>query len=159
MVDGIRRLEAMKLQGAARVILLSYIPVIVTIMIMIVLRAQDLANETLNAGLEPSFFNPTTPSEAIISGFVIWIFGALFVGVLAYLLYAGMRRYLKDAPIPFLITTIILAVLLAAGLYLNQVPFAPEGAFEVLTCGIGYGVLIPLFYMWERDRELYGKGH
>ena len=149
----------MKLKRTILVITLSYIPVIVTIMIMIVLRAQDLANETLSAGLEPSFFNPTTPTQAIISGFTIWILGAFFVGVLAYLLYAGMRRYLKNAPIPFFITTIVLAILLAAGLYINKVPFAPEGAFEVLTCGIGYGVLIPFFYARERDLELYGKDH
>jgi hypothetical protein len=136
-------MELASLKTAVRIVLVSYAPVIVSIMVMIVLRADDLAREATGAGLEPGFFVPTSSSEAVASGFSIWIPGALFVGVLAYALYAVLRRKLSVGPTGFFAATLVLGVLMSAGLWATDNPFAPEGTFEMLACGIGYGLLIP----------------
>jgi hypothetical protein len=141
-----------------KVAFLAYIPVVITILAMIVLRANDLAREANDAGLEESFFNPTTPEQAIAAGFTIWIIGALFIAILAVLLYHGLRTRTRRGPITFLTITLALSAVLAVGAYQAKIPFAPEAAFEVLTCGIGYGVLIPIFYSRQRDRLMYGPG-
>jgi hypothetical protein len=136
----------MKVVGPLKVLLYSYVPVVVSIYIMILVRSQDLANETLNAGLEPGFFNPVTASDAISSGFIIWTFGALFVGFLALMLYWILKRYAGFKNIHYLGMTLVLAFIMSAGLFINKVPFAPEGTFEMFSCGIGFGILIPHFY-------------
>jgi hypothetical protein len=59
----------MRISGSLKVLAYSYLPVVVSIYVIILFRAQDLANETLNAGLEPGFFNPTTAAEAVYSRF------------------------------------------------------------------------------------------
>ncbi len=135
----------MNLKHAAKVVGLAYLPVIAAILIMILVRANDLAREALNGGLEPGFFVPSTPAKAITSGFVIWIPGALMIGVLAYALYAGMRRAFRVGPAMYGITTLVLGVLMSAGLWATGNAFAPEGTFEMLACGLGYGILIPYF--------------
>ncbi len=139
----------------AKVAFLAYIPVIATIMVMIVLRANDLARENNDAGLGQSFFNPTTPEQAIVAGFTIWILGAFFVAILAVILYHILRTRTHQSPITFLAITLVLSAILAVGAYQAKIPFAPEAAFEMLTCGIGYGVLVPIFYARERDKMLY----
>ncbi len=139
-----------------KVAFLAYIPVVITILTMIVLRANDLARENNDAGLGQSFFNPTTPEQAIAAGFTIWIMGAFFIAILAVLLYHALRTRTRRGPITFLTITLVLSTVLAVGAYLAKIPFAPEAAFEMLTCGIGYGVLIPIFYARERNRMLYG---
>jgi hypothetical protein len=135
----------------------SYIPVIVSILIMIVIRAGDLARENNDAGLGQSFFNPTTPEQAIIAGFTIWILGAFFVAFLAVLLYHVLRTRTGFQPYQFIIVTMVLSILMAASLFVTGNPFAPEGAFEMLACGIGYGLLVPIFY--EREGNLAMWGH
>lgn len=139
-----------------KVAFLSYIPVIATILVMIVLRANDLARENNESGAGQSFFNPTTPEQAIIAGFIIWIFGAFFVALLAVALYYTLRTRTRRGPITFLAITLVLSMVLAVGAYQAEIPFAPEAAFEMLTCGIGFGFLVPIFYARERDRMLYG---
>jgi hypothetical protein len=141
-----------------KVAFLAYLPVIATILVMIVLRANDLARENNDAGLGQSFFNPTTPEQAIAAGFTIWIMGAFLIAILAVVLYHTLRTRTSQGPITFLIITVVLALVLAVGAYQAKIAFAPEAAFEVLTCGIGYGVLIPIFYARERDRLIYGPG-
>jgi hypothetical protein len=141
-----------------KVAFLAYLPVIATILVMIVLRANDLARENNDAGLGQSFFNPTTPEQAIVAGFTIWILGAFFVAVLAIVLYHVLRTRTHRGPITFLTITLVLSLIIAVGAYQAKILFAPEAAFEVLTCGIGYGVLIPIFYARERDRLMYGPG-
>jgi hypothetical protein len=135
----------MKIVNSLKVLLFSYVPVVVSIYIMILFRAQDLANETLNASLEQGFFNPVTASEAIYSGFIIWTLGALFVGVLAVVLFKVLQRYTNIKDLHYLAITFALAILLTTGLFINKVPFAPEGAIEMFSCGIGYGILVPFF--------------
>jgi hypothetical protein len=139
-----------------KVMVMAYVPVVLTILIMIVLRANDLARENNETGLGESFFNPSTPEQAIVAGFIIWIIGAFFVAFLAVMLYHFLRTRLHVEPFVFPILTVILALLLTALLYVNNVPFAPEGAFEMLACGIGYGILVPIFYAREKDMVLYG---
>lgn len=126
-----------------KIILTAYVPTAIAILVMIVVRAHNLANESITAGDEPGFFVPTTASEAVISGFIIWIPGALFVGVLAFALYAAMTRYLGINAWTYFVITLAFATLLSAGLYLNKVAYAPEGTFEMYACGVGYGFLIP----------------
>lgn len=135
-----------------RVMVFSYVPVIVTILIMIILRANDLTLENNNAGLEQSFFNPTTPEQAIIAGFTIWIIGAFFVAFLAVVLYGIIGNRTKRGPLTFLTITLVLSFIIAVGAYMAKIPFAPEAAFEMMACGIGYGLLVPAFY--ERERNL-----
>ena len=135
----------MKIVVPLRILVRSYVPVIISIYVMILVRSQDLANETLNAGLEPGFFNPVTASEAIYSGIIIWTLGALFVGLLALVLYKVLQRYRGFKDLHFLAITLPLAALLTMGLFINKVPFAPEGAFEMFACGIGFGILVPFF--------------
>jgi hypothetical protein len=139
-----------------KVMVLSYIPVIITILVMIVIRADDLARENNEAGLGQSFFNPTTPEQAIVAGFIIWILGAFFVALLAVALYGVLRSKAKMPPYLFPFITIPLSILLAVNLFVTDNPFAVEGAFEMLTCGIGYGLLVPLFY--EREHNLMRWG-
>lgn len=138
-----------------KVAFLAYIPVVTVILIMIVLRANDLARENNDAGLGQSFFDPTTPEQAIAAGFAIWIMGAFFVAILAVLLYHALMTRTHQSPLAFFAVTVVLALILAVGAYLAKIPFAPEAAFEMLTCGIGYGVLVPLLYGRERNRMMY----
>jgi hypothetical protein len=140
----------------AKVAFLAYLPVIAAIMIMIVLRANDLARENNDAGLGQSFFNPTTPGQAIIAGFTIWILGAFFIAVLAVVLYHVLRTRAHRGPVTFLAITLVLASILALGAYQAKVPFAPEAAFEMFACGIGYGVLVPILYAREGERATLG---
>jgi hypothetical protein len=135
----------MKITSSLKALLFSYVPVVVSIYVMILIRSQDLAHETLNAGLEPGFFNPVTAYEAIYSGIIIWTVGALFIGVLALVLYYLLKRYTNMKDLHYLAITLALAALLTSGLCVNHVPFAPEGAFEMFACGIGYGLLVPYF--------------
>lgn len=134
-----------RISGSLKVLVYSYVPVVVSIYVMILFRAQDLANETLNAGLEPGFFNPITATDAVYSGFIIWTLGALFVGILALSLFKVLGRYAKIDRTRYLAITVALAALMSAGLYINKVPFAPEGTYEMFACGIGFGLLIPYF--------------
>jgi hypothetical protein len=135
----------MRMLSSLKILASSYVPVVGSIYVMILFRAQDLANETVNAGLEPGFFNPTTATAAVYSGFIIWTIGALFVGILALSLFEVLRRYSKIDRTRYLAITLALAVLMSIGLYVNKVPFAPEGAYEMFACGIGFGILIPYF--------------
>jgi hypothetical protein len=135
----------MRISGSLKVLASSYVPVVVSIYVMILFRGQDLANETLNAGLEPGFFNPTTATEAVYSGFIIWTLGALLVGILALSLFEVLRRYARIDRTRYIAITTVLAILMSVGLYVNKVPFAPEGAFEMFACGIGFGIMIPYF--------------
>ena len=54
-----------------------------------------------------------------------------------------MKRYTDLEKMHYLAITVALAFVMTAGLVINQVPFAPEGAYEMFACGIGFGVLIP----------------
>ena len=146
----------MKIVGPLRILVRSYVPVVISIYVMILVRSQDLANETLNAGLEPGFFNPVTASDAIYSGFIIWTVGALFVGVLALALYRTLMRYTRLKDVHYLAITFVLAILMTAGLVINKVPFAPEGAFEMFACGIGFGILIPYYSRREASVAKHG---
>ncbi|MDW5562200.1 MAG: hypothetical protein SA339_03160 [Methanomassiliicoccus sp.] len=129
-----------------RTMVFAYIPVVISILIMIVLRADDLARENNDAGLGQSFLNPTTSQQAIVAGFTIWILGAFFVAFLAVMLYHVLRTRARFSSYRFIILTLALSSLLTFGLYITGNPFAPEGAFEMFACGIGYGLLVPLFY-------------
>jgi hypothetical protein len=135
----------MRMLSSLKVLAYSCVPVVVSIYAMILFRAQDLANETLNAGLEPGFFNPTTAAAAVYSGFIIWTLGALFVGILALSFFKFLRRYARIDRNRYHAITFALAILMSIGLYVNKVPFAPEGAYEMFACGIGFGILIPFF--------------
>ncbi len=141
----------MDLKRAAKVVLASYAPVIASILLMIVVRSHDLAREAVEGGLSPGFFVPLTATQAITSGFTIWIPGALGVGILAYALHWELRERLHFGRWSFLAITTILGVLMAGGLIASGNSFAPEGAFEMLACGVGYGILVPYFaQVWPR---------
>jgi hypothetical protein len=140
-----------------KVAFLAYLPVIGAIMVMIVLRANDLAREATEGGLEPGPLVPTTPNDAIVIGFTIWIFGAFLIALLATALYHAWRIKLRLGPISYFVLVLALAAGLSAGLFVAKVPFAPEGTFEMFACGIGYGVLIPVLYARERDLTLYRR--
>ena len=145
----------MNIARSLKILFYSCAPVVVSIYIMVLVRSQDLANETLNAGLEPGFFNPVTASDAIGSGFIIWTLGALFVGILALVLYWALGRYTDLNKVHYLVITVALAFVMTAGLVINKVPFAPEGAYEMFACGIGFGVLIPY---WSGRLTLAAQG-
>lgn len=135
-----------------RTTVFSYVPVVISILTMIVVRANDLARENDDAGLWQGFFHPSTPEQAIVSGFIIWILGAFLVASMAVLFYHMLRTRTRFQPYHLIIVTMSLAVVMTAGLFVTGDPFAPEGAFEMMACGVGFGLLVPLFY--ERERNL-----
>jgi len=55
----------MNMPRSLKILFYSYVSVVVSIYIMVLVRSQDLANETLNTGLLSGFFNPMTASDAI----------------------------------------------------------------------------------------------
>jgi hypothetical protein len=69
----------------------------------------------------------------------------LFVGILALSLFVVLKKYARIDRTRYLAITTGLAVLMSLGQYVNKVPFAPEGAYEMFACGIGFGILIPYF--------------
>ena len=145
--------KSLQFENIIQAVLVTEIPVIIALAIWIWFRAGALVR--LSAGLEPGFFVPTTPIEAIRSGYIIWLVVSIICGMIASGVFYFVCGKWHWRPVYFAVLVMGFVVLVSVLAFVSGMAFAVEATGEMLIVAAGFGILMPWLAGRKQNALIY----